>query len=58
MKQIYTHIAAFMQDEEGASAIEYALIAALIAAVIVASVKTLGVDLRTTFEGISADLKK
>lgn len=58
MKQIYSHIAAFLKDEEGASAIEYALIAALIAAVIVASVKAIGVDLKGTFEGISADLKK
>lgn len=58
MKQIYSHIAAFLKDEEGASAIEYALIAALIAVVIIASVRDIGTDLEGTFKKVSTELKK
>jgi pilus assembly protein Flp/PilA len=56
MKQIYSHIAAFLKDEEGASAIEYALIAALIALAISVGAKALGVQLNTTFTTIAAKL--
>lgn len=40
---------AFAQDESGATAIEYGLIVALIAVVIVAAVTTLGGNLNTAF---------
>ncbi len=49
-------IAKFLRDEEGATAIEYGLIAGLIAVVIIAAVTALGGDLRTTFEAIGAAL--
>lgn len=39
----------FLCDEDGVTAIEYGLIAALIAVVIVAAVKTVGTDLNATF---------
>ncbi|QLA14938.1 Flp family type IVb pilin [Desulfolutivibrio sulfoxidireducens] len=43
----------FMRDEEGASAVEYGLLAALIAAVIVGIVTTLGTQLNTAFTTVS-----
>ena len=43
----------FMNDEEGATAIEYGLLAALIAAVIVAAVQTLGQTVNTAFTDVN-----
>lgn len=45
--------ARFAQDESGATAIEYGLIAALISVVIIGVVATLGTQLQTTFQSIS-----
>jgi pilus assembly protein Flp/PilA len=42
----------FFKDEEGATAVEYGLIVALIAAVIVAIVKTLGTQISAAFQSI------
>jgi pilus assembly protein Flp/PilA len=39
----------FLNDESGATAIEYGLIVALIAVVIVTAVTTLGTNLKATF---------
>jgi pilus assembly protein Flp/PilA len=39
-----------MQEEDGVSAIEYGLIAALIAVVIIGAVTTIGSNLSTTFQ--------
>lgn len=47
----------FLRDENGATAIEYGLIAAGIAVVIIAAVQTLGTSLNTTFGNVSAALK-
>jgi pilus assembly protein Flp/PilA len=44
------------RDESGATAIEYGLIAALIAVVIVTAVTTVGTNLKTTFNTIATDL--
>ena len=41
------------RDEEGATAIEYGLLAALIAVVIIAAVSTLGGTLRDTFTNVN-----
>ena len=46
----------FARDEDGATAIEYGLFAALIGAVIVAGVATLGGQTKTGFSNISAEL--
>ena len=51
-----SRIVAFLQNENGATAIEYGLIAALIAVVIIASVKIVGTQLNTTFSKIGAAL--
>ena len=47
---------AFMNDEAGATAIEYGLIAALISLAIVTSATSLGEQLSTTFSNIKKDL--
>ena len=46
----------FMQDESGATAIEYGLIAALIAVVIIGAVTAVGTKLSTTFTTVSTSL--
>ena len=43
---------AFTADESGATAIEYGLIAALIAVLIIGAVTTVGTNLRTTFNTV------
>lgn len=47
----------FIKREDGASAIEYALIAGLIAVAIITAVSLLGGDLTSIFETISGELK-
>ncbi|MGH6840711.1 MAG: Flp family type IVb pilin [Methylocella sp.] len=46
----------FIGDQSGVSAIEYGLIASLIAVVIITAVKLVGTDLGTTFNSIAANL--
>lgn len=48
-----TTVARFVNDESGATAIEYGLIAALIAVGIIAAATTLGNGLSTLFNGIA-----
>ena len=47
----------FFKDESGATAIEYGLIAALIAVVIITGVTAVGTHLSTTFNNLSTSLK-
>jgi len=47
----------FINDDRGATAIEYGLIAAGIAVAIIAVVNGLGTQLNTTFSSISTQLK-
>jgi len=49
-------IAKILTDDSGATAIEYGLIAALIAVVIIAAVSTIGKKLRSTFYKVSSNL--
>jgi pilus assembly protein Flp/PilA len=46
----------FAQDESGVTAIEYGLIAALIAVVIITAVTTVGTDLKATFNAVGTAL--
>ncbi len=46
----------FMKDESGATAIEYGLIAALIAVVIIGAVTTLGTTLSNKFSSIATSI--
>ena len=50
-------IVRFFKDEDGATAIEYGLIAAGIAVVIIAAVDQVGVDLTAMFTTVSAALQ-
>ena len=50
-------ITRFVRDESGATAIEYGLIAALIAVVIISAVQLVGSNLKTTFTTVSSSIK-
>jgi pilus assembly protein Flp/PilA len=50
-------ISRFFRDESGATAIEYGLIAALIAVVIITGVTAVGSSLSTTFDSLSTSLR-
>ena len=52
-----TLVQRFLNDDSGATAIEYGLIAAGISVAIIAAVNTLGTNLTTTFTSISSQLK-
>jgi pilus assembly protein Flp/PilA len=54
MRRLLTN---FLADESGATAIEYAIIAAGISIVIVASVNGIGAKLTSTFTTVSTSLK-
>jgi pilus assembly protein Flp/PilA len=60
MLKIYTHLmttlAEMRENEDGVTAIEYGLIAALIAVTIIASVSLVGDELTNTFTDISDEL--
>ena len=49
-------ITKFIREEDGVTAIEYGLIAALIAVVIIASVQLVGTELKLVFTAISTAL--
>jgi pilus assembly protein Flp/PilA len=50
-------VSRFLRDETGAAAIEYGLIAAGIALVIIAAVQLVGSNLHTTFGSVAAAVK-
>lgn len=51
------YIATFVRNEEGASAVEYGLLVALIAAVIIIAVTAIGTNLSTKFTEVAGKLK-
>jgi pilus assembly protein Flp/PilA len=53
MKNLFTR---FVADESGVTAIEYGLIAALIAVIIIGAVTTVGSRLSTTFSTVAGSL--
>ena len=53
MKTLFSR---FVRDESGATAIEYGLIAALIAVAIIGAVTAVGTGLSTTFNNVAASL--
>jgi pilus assembly protein Flp/PilA len=57
MKTFWQNTQQFLRDEEGVTAIEYGLIAALIAVVIIAAVKFVGTQLQNTFSHIGTELQ-
>ena len=54
MSSIKLFLACLMKDDSGATAIEYGLIAALIAAVIITALTTIGTNLDNTFTTIGS----
>jgi pilus assembly protein Flp/PilA len=50
--------ARFVKDESGATAIEYGLIAALIAVAIIGAATTLGTQIATTFNKVKDEMAK
>ena len=56
MKKAIQHIGAWMADEEGATAIEYGLLAALIAGVIISTVATLGTKVAGLYTTVNTNL--
>lgn len=56
MSKLIQQASRFVRDEDGVTAIEYGLIAALIAVGIILALSTIGKDLNTVFSTIAADL--
>jgi pilus assembly protein Flp/PilA len=51
-----SHLKRFLNDESGATAIEYGLIAALISVFAIAAMKTVGTNLKSTFNKVSSNM--
>lgn len=56
MKEVIQQVAVLIVDEEGATAIEYGLLAALIAAAIIATVTTLGTKVTGLYNTVNTGL--
>ena len=56
MKKAMQHITVLVADEEGATAIEYGLLAALIAGVIISTVTTVGTKVLGLFNSVESKL--
>lgn len=56
MKNVIAHAVRFVRDEDGVTAIEYGLIAALISLAIVTAVHSVGTNLSTLFTSIASDV--
>jgi pilus assembly protein Flp/PilA len=53
---MYNSLTRFLRDESGATAIEYGLIAALIAVVIIGTLTAIGTNLSTKFNSVATSL--
>jgi pilus assembly protein Flp/PilA len=56
MSQLLNRVAALKLDKKGVTALEYGLIAALIAVAIITSVTLLGTNLAATFNNVAGQL--
>lgn len=56
MNMLMNTIKRFSNDESGATAIEYGLIAALVAVVVIGALQLVGTELQSTFASISDGL--
>jgi pilus assembly protein Flp/PilA len=54
--QLQALLSSFRTDDEGATAVEYGLMVALIAVVIIAAVTLLGQNLSTLFAGVAGSI--
>ena len=53
MQNLLTKVKNFIREEEGATAVEYGLLVALIAVAIIAAVTTLGTNLTAKFNSVA-----
>jgi len=53
---MYNFVSRFIKDQSGVTAIEYGLIAALIAVIIIGAVTLVGTNLSATFQTIATQL--
>ncbi|BCW79506.1 Flp family type IVb pilin [Arthrobacter sp. NicSoilC5] len=56
MLSLYTNLMIRLRSEKGATAVEYGIMVALIAVVIIVAVSTLGGQLGTMFTNVSTDV--
>lgn len=56
MTHLMHYLSRFKRDESGATAIEYGLIAALVAVVIIGGLTLVGGNLKTLFDSIAGNL--
>ena len=52
MKTIFSAVQAFVADEDGVTAIEYGLIAALVGVAMAGAAKVLGTEVKDTFNAV------
>jgi pilus assembly protein Flp/PilA len=56
MKRLLAQVRAFIQDEEGASAVEYGLLIAGIAVAVMGAIYTIGTNMNTKFNSVADKL--
>ena len=56
MKNFMTKVERFMKSEDGPTAVEYAVMLALIVIVCIASISSIGTEVNSTFENIQGEL--
>jgi len=54
MKSLYNKLVSFLKDEDGPTAVEYAVMLALIIVVCIAAVTALGTNASTTFSKVAS----
>lgn len=57
MKEMKKIVTDFLKEEEGVTALEYALIAALIAVAIIAALSFLGIQIGDTFNEVGTEMQ-
>jgi pilus assembly protein Flp/PilA len=57
MKKMFKKFKSFLMDEEGATAVEYAIMVALIAIVVIATVTLVGKRANSTFNKVQSALQ-
>ena len=57
MKNIVSKVQRFMKSEDGPTAVEYAIMLALIVIVCLTAIQAVGTSANSTFQDISADLE-
>jgi pilus assembly protein Flp/PilA len=56
MKDLFTKVKSFIQEEDGASAVEYGLLVAGIAVVVMVAIYSIGTNLNTKFTAVAGQI--